>query len=184
MEQLAQRMYQGILSQEEAVLYEINNYHKDYLGMPIKSLRDLQLGKEVAYMTIAHEFGFSSWESVEKLDAKYDPAFEKALGFLLAGSVKKLKGLLHEYPHLLSESSIYGHEATLLHYTASNGVELWRQQVPNNIVDIAGLLLLAGASKHAFMNVYGGEFTAYALAESSAHPYDAGLAPELFAVLK
>ncbi|MBT8235991.1 MAG: hypothetical protein KJO04_07345, partial [Bacteroidia bacterium] len=34
LQQLAQRMYQGILSQEEAVLYEINNYHKDYLGMP------------------------------------------------------------------------------------------------------------------------------------------------------
>ena len=177
-------MYQGMLSREKAVLYEINNYHKDYLGMPIESLRDLQLDKEVAYTTVAHEFGFSSWESVEHLDRKYEPFFESALEYLLAGSIKKLGRLIHEYPDLLSDRSPYGHEATLLHYTGSNGIELWRQQLPTNIVAIASLLLQEGVDKQALMQVYGGGFTAYVLAESSAHPYDAGLAPELLAVLK
>ena len=184
LEQIALRMHQGILEKKEVVLHEINNYHKDYLGMPIETLRDLKLDKEVAYSTIAHEFGFSSWDSVEQLDVHYDPVFEKALAFLLTGSVNKLKELIYQYPRLRSERSPYGHGATLLHYTGSNGVEFWRQQVPNNIVYLVELLLKAGADKDALMNAYGGEFTAYTLAESSAHPYDAGLAPELLAVLR
>lgn len=184
LEQLALRMHQGILEKKEAVLYEINNYHKKYLGMPIELLRDLQLNKEVAYTTIAHEFGFSSWDTVEELHLSYDSIFEKALSFLLAGQVDKLKETIHAYPKLPIGRSPYGHRATLLHYAASNGVELWRQQVPINIVEMVELLLQAGANKQALMNVYGGEFTTYALAESSAHPYDAKLAPELLAVLK
>jgi len=95
-----------------------------------------------------------------------------------------LKSLLKKHPKLLTEHSSYGHKACLLHYTASNGVELWRQQVPTNIVEIAKILLHQGADKNAPMKVYGREFTAYALAESSGHPYDAGIAPELLAVLK
>ncbi len=184
LEQIALRMHQGILEKKEAVLYEINNYHKKYLGIPIESLRDLQLGKEVAYATIAHEYGFSSWDTVEELDLSYDPIFEKALSFLLAGQVEKLEEAFHEYPKLPLGRSPYGHRATLLHYAGSNGVELWRQQVPKNIVQLVELLLQAGANKQALMNVYGGKFTTYALAESSAHPYDAKLAPELLAVLK
>lgn len=184
LEQLALRMHQGILEKKEAVLYEINNYHKKYLGMPIELLRDLQLNKEVAYTTIAHEYGFSSWDTVEELHLSYDSIFEKALSFLLAGQVHKLRETIHAYPKLPIGRSPYGHRATLLHYAASNGVELWRQQVPINIVEMVELLLQAGANKQALMNVYGGEFTTYALAESSAHPYDAKLAPELLAVLK
>ncbi|MDH3698954.1 MAG: hypothetical protein OER83_01835 [Flavobacteriaceae bacterium] len=44
------------------------------------------------------------------------------------------------------------------------GVELWRQQVLTNIAEFAKILLQQGADKNALMMVYGGEFTAYALA--------------------
>ncbi|MDH3698955.1 MAG: hypothetical protein OEQ81_09835 [Flavobacteriaceae bacterium] len=60
LERIALRMYQGILKKKETILKEINNYHKAYLGMPIATLRDLQLGKEVAFTAIAHEYGFAS----------------------------------------------------------------------------------------------------------------------------
>lgn len=95
LEQIALRMHQGILEKKEAVLYEINNYHKKYLGIPIESVRDLQLSKEVAYATIAHEYGFSSWDTVEELELSYDSIFENALSFLLSGQVDKLKETIH-----------------------------------------------------------------------------------------
>jgi len=184
LERVALKMYQGILEKNEAILKEINNYHKGYLGMPIATLRDLQLSKQEAFTAIAHEYGFASWEQVEQAHATYDPFFENALSMLLGGEVTPLKNLLQKHPNLVADRSPYGHKATLLHYCGSNGIELWRQQVPDNIVEIAKILLQEGADKNALMKVYGGEFTTHALAESSAHPYDAGVSSELLSVLR
>lgn len=65
MEQIAPKMYEGILDKNEVVLREFNNYHRSYLGMPIATLRDLQLDKAEAFTSIAHEYVFAPWEQVE-----------------------------------------------------------------------------------------------------------------------
>jgi len=172
---LAQRQLEGVQQVHPAILSEISNYHKDYLGKKeqinpkIFSLADCQ-------QTIANEYGFPNWQAVQELgNLQYDFRFEQAVNVLLSGKVAELKELLTTHPYLLSATSRYGHQATLLHYVASNGVEFWRQQVPLNLPEITSYLLSVGANKEATMKVYGGEFHAYALLVTSAHPHSAGL---------
>lgn len=72
----------------------------------------------------------------------------------------------------------------LLHYVASNGVELWRQNVPRNLPAICEMLLLKGANASAKMSVYGGYYDTLSLLLTSAHPKAAGLMDELALLLK
>ena len=90
---------------------------------------------------------------------------------------------IRDSPYLLSATSSYGHQATLLHYVASNGVEFWRQQVPMNLPAITSYLLSAGANRDATMKVYGGDFDTYALLVSSAHPLAVGVLEEMKMIL-
>jgi ankyrin repeat protein len=67
------------------------------------------------------------------------------------------------------------HRSTLLHYVASNGVEGYRQKTPKNAVEVAAILLKAGAEVDGLANLYGGECTTMALLVSSCHPARAGV---------
>jgi ankyrin repeat protein len=67
------------------------------------------------------------------------------------------------------------HRATLLHYVAANGVEGYRQRTPKNAVDVARLLLDAGAEVDALADLYGQGCTTMSLLVSSCHPAEAGL---------
>lgn len=91
------------------------------------------------------------------------------------GNKDDLQKILNDNPDFIKQQSNYGHRATSLHYRASNGVELWRQQVPNNLLNIAKVLIKYGADVSATMNVYNGQFTTYELYKSSTHPCDAGI---------
>jgi len=176
---LAQRLSEGVQQSHPAIFSEISNYHKDYLGKKERinpnsfSLADCQ-------QTIANEYGFSNWKAVQQLgNLQYDFKFEQAVNLLLSGKITTLKELITAHPYLLSTTSPYGHQATLLHYVASNGVEFWRQQVPLNLPEITSYLLLAGADKETTMKVYGGDFDTYALLVTSAHPHGAGIMDEM-----
>ena len=48
-----------------------------------------------------------------------------------------------------------------------------------NLVEITSFLVETGADKNARANVYGGEFTTWELASTSAHPKDAGIMKKL-----
>ena len=91
---------------------------------------------------------------------------------------------MEENPDLIFQKSKFGHQATLLHYVASNGVEFWRQIVPHNLPEMISYLIEKGADKNAKMKVYGGEFSVLPLLESSAHPYAAGIADQMIEILK
>src|SRR5262245_30457871 len=67
------------------------------------------------------------------------------------------------------------HKATLLHYVAANGVEGYRQKSPPNSVEIATVLLDAGAEADALANMYGGQCTTMSMLVSSSHPAEAGV---------
>jgi len=154
---------------------EINNYHPEYLGEKPAALLAKNLGQDVIEMTIAKEYCFDSWETVQQMNQPLNVDFEMAVDHLLAGRAKELSQLLVKNPSLIHQTSDFGHQATLLHYTASNGVELYRQQVPMNLPALTRILLDAGAKAKATMQVYGGAFTSYQLLTSSAHPKEAGV---------
>ena len=121
---------------------------------------------------VARDHGFAAWDVVT---GECDPTFELAVDAVVLGRIEELGRLLAQAPDLVTRRSAYGHRATLLHYTAANGVEIRRQVVPPNAAQIAAALLRAGADPAARLNAYGRTFDTLAMLESSAHPRDAGV---------
>lgn len=106
--------------------------------------------------------------------------FESAVDAIVMGEVDRLKRLLGENPDLIRASSTRRHHATLLHYVGANGTE--KQRTPNNAVEIAQVLLDAGAEVNAVGEMYGGT-TALGLVATSVHPARAGVQDALMEVL-
>lgn len=172
-----------------AVLVEWRNYLPDWIGLDETSaLERLQsLGsdalRDTARACWARQFGFADWGALVREQPVYHAGFEDAVDALLDGELDRLRAALAADPLLARRASTLGHKATLLHYAAANGVALWRQQVPGNLLDGVRLLLAAGTDRHAEMQVYGGGHTAHALAASSAHPKAAGVLEALLDLL-
>jgi len=184
LEALAICMYDGIKNNHACIKKEISNYHKDYLGKE-ELIKPHLFKLEDCKQAIANEYGFPNWLALEKLSKdQYNYNFEKAVNLLISGNINDLKKLITEESELLSSRSQYGHQATLLHYAASNGVEFWRQQVPLNLPEIVEYLLKAGVDKTATMKVYGGEYDTYALLTTSIHPLKAGVMNSMVEILK
>lgn len=178
--QIAEQLWAGLKAKKTALHHQINNYHPDYLGQSLSTLSSIHFSLEAAQKCIAAEYGFETWKEIEALEhSQYDLLFEQALDAVLNGKTKQLKQLLDSDPYLAKATSPYGHQATLLHYTASNGVEMWRQQVPANLPEITKILLENEADKKAKMKVYGDNFSPFQLLENSAHPKEAGVYKEM-----
>jgi len=94
--------------------------------------------------------------------------FESAADAVIAGDTAALERMLRENPKLIRERSTRFHESTLLHYVAANGVEDFRQKTPKNAVDVAKLLIKAGAEVDAENNP--GRGTTLGLVATSFHP--------------
>lgn len=141
-----------------------------------------------AQFVIARSHGFESWpkfvralEALERAGSS-DAKFEAAADAIVSGDIATLKRLLTEAPELIHARSMREHGASLLHYVAANGVEGYRQKTPKHILEIAELLLNAGAEVDATANVYGGS-TALGLVATSGHPEHAGVQEELLRLL-
>ncbi len=98
-----------------------------------------------------------------------DASFEEAADAIVGGDEELLRGLIRRDANLPRARSARSHHATLLHYTAANGVEDYRQKTPPNVTAIAQSLLTAGAQVDAVADIYGGS-TTLSLAASSVHP--------------
>jgi Ankyrin repeats (3 copies) len=142
-----------------------------------------------AHLILARSHGFVNWEifskHLEALARKLTTVsrFEAAAEAIVGGDIATVKRLLRAAPKLIRATSTREHRATLLHYTAANGVEGYRQISPSNIVEIAELLLRAGAKVDATADVYGGDCTTLGLAATSVHPERAGVQAALLQLL-
>ena len=142
-----------------------------------------------AQFVIAASHGFESWyrftKHLDDLSQKSSlvAKFEAAADAICNGDVKTLNRLLREEPRLIHSRSTREHKATLLHYVSANGVEGYRQKTPKNIVEIAKILLNAGADVDAEADVYGGGATTLGLAATSVHLFRAGVQNPLLQVL-
>jgi hypothetical protein len=129
-----------------------------------------------ARLTVARDHGFASWSTA---GGECDPIFELAVDAVVLGRIEELDRLLADAPDLIRRRSAYGHRATLLHYTAANGVEIRRQVVPANAAEVTARLLDAGADAAARLHAYGGTPDTLAMLKSSAHPRAAGVAADI-----
>jgi hypothetical protein len=122
---------------------------------------------------------------VEELACGHSPEwqFEAAADAIVGGDVETLRNLLRENPELVRTLSTREHRSTLLHYVSANGIQAFRQKTPKNIVEIAKLLLDAGADVNAESEAYGGRSTTLSLTATSYHPESAGVQLSLLDLL-
>ncbi len=108
--------------------------------------------------------------------------FEKAVDAVISGDIETLKSLLEREPDLIRMRSFRAHRAMLIHYVAANGVEDERQSTPANAVDVANVLIDAGAEIDATFLDGGSGTTPLVSLVTSFHPHKAGVAAELVSV--
>ncbi len=166
-------------------LRDAERYADQVAGFARERLTATEGALAQAQFVIARAHGFESWprlaHHLEALGGSPTPvsAFEEAADAIIAGDRATLERLLEENPDLVHARSPRQHRATLLHYVAANGVENYRQETPPNIVEIARLLLDAGAEVNAEADMYGGGATTLDLAMTSAHPRRVGVQNDL-----
>lgn len=154
------------------------------LGMPVERF-ELPDAQEV----VAKNYNFDNREKfiafIEAMNAPQSEVlqFETAVDAIISGDKKSLQQLLQQYPSLAQMRSLRSHQATLLLYTGANGVEGYRQKTPPNAVEIAELLLKAGAEVDATGSLYTGGATTLGLVATSVWPAKAGVQEDLMAVL-
>jgi len=185
LERQAQNILEAHLIGNDAVTFHLASWSPQFIGMQTREIMSSTLTLEQAKQTIAREYGYSEWASVQSLgNRKYDVNFERAIDYVITGQIESLSKLVGSFPQLIKQTSQHPHSATLLHYLAANGVESHRQITPLNAVDVASYLIGAGSVVNATANVYGGENTTLALLLTSAHPTNAGVVDELSNVLR
>ena len=184
LEMVAENLFEEFQKGNSATTIEISNSHPKFIAKDSQAILDSEFGVDDAKLTIAKGYGFRGWDDLEKNgNETFDMTFELAVDTLLNGNIEFLEKQIESEPDVLKRRSKYGHKATLLHYVSSNGVEIRRQKVPQNLVEITKMLIEKGADKFTKAKLYGGEFTTLELATTSAHPTDAGIMKELQTVL-
>ena len=116
------------------------------------------------------------------LHAPRSEKFEEAVDAVISGGIETLKSLLRRELDLIRMRSSRAHRAMLIHYVAANGVEDERQRTPVNAVDVANVLIDAGAEIDATFLDGGSGTTPLVSLVTSFHPHKAGVAAELVRV--
>jgi ankyrin repeat protein len=150
--------------------------------------RAIPVDQDDAKLAVARAYDFLDWASLEAHAAAVADRssaisrFERAAEAVIDGDAVTLRRLLAEDPDLVRARSArvchfdpHVHRATLLHYLAANGIETYRQRSPKNAVEIATILLEAGADPNALQDSYGGRNTTMAMLVSSTPPRTAGV---------
>jgi ankyrin repeat protein len=165
----------------------------DVLWLP-KQIEKGEIEKEPmtgddARLAVARWYDFRDWAALQEwvgaVGHKGSPVslFETAVEAVINGNAAELERLLREHPELVRTRSTrvtwwkppQMHRATLLHYIGANGVEGYREKTPANAVEIATMLLKAGAEVDALADMYEAKYPTLPMLVSSGHPAKAGL---------
>ncbi len=179
-QQQAETLLQALRSGDQAVAWRFKWLHPRFRGKPVADVNAATLDLADAQAVIAREYGFESWpdlaafaDAVRRDSSVQD--FEAAVEAVVAGDVAALRSMLGTNRGLVRARSTRRHHATLLHYLAANGVENVRQKTPPNAVEVARLLLDAGADVDALADMYDSTCTPMSMLVSSGHPATAGV---------
>ena len=176
----AQALLADLQAGDEATAWRFKWEHPRFRDAQLGEVRAAALDLEDAKLVTARSYAFERWADLTAFAerAALDRGivrFESAAEAIVAGDRDVLEALLREDPALAGARSARRHRATLLHYVAANGVEGWRQRTPPNAVDVARLLLDAGADPNALADMYDAPCTTLGMLVSSSPPADAGL---------
>lgn len=184
LEAFVENLQEAYSRKDIATTIEIKNHHPQFLGASPEVILKADLSLSDFQLVIARAYGFADWSIAQGVgNQALSETFEQAVDLLLCGAKKELLALLTAQPTLLHQRSAYGHNAGLVHYLGSNGIEIWRQVVPSNIVEMAQMLIQLGIDKTMKAAIYGISNTKM-LIDSSAHPWDAGVGKELSSIFE
>jgi hypothetical protein len=176
----ANALFAAVSSGEESAAWRFKWMHPRFRGKSVTDVNAATLDESDAQKVVALEFGFESWAALAEFSRSVNrdgpvARFEAAVEAVVSGDVAALRSMLHEQPELVKARSTRRHHATLLHYVGANGVEAERQKTPANAVEIARILLDAGAEVDALADMYNHQCTTLSVLVSSCHPANAGL---------
>jgi len=185
---LAEQTLDALHAGDEATAWRFKWGHPRFRELGIAEVRAAKLGLDDAKLLVAREFFLEDWDALARFaaDAAGDgpvARFEAAVDAVVGGDRAALERVLADDPALVQARSARSHHATLLHYLAANGVEGYRQRTPANAVEIARLLLDAGADPDALADMYDERCTTLGMLVSSTPPHDAGLQASLAELL-
>ena len=152
---------------DPAAAQRIREFHPRFARAKDTEIFAAHLKLSDAQLTIAREAGFQSWTRLKRhierptltdqLDLPHherieDPVFRRAVDLIDAGDATSLRAYLKQHPkrlhqHVVFEGWNYFHNPTLLEFVAENPIR--HGKLPANIVDIAKVILDAGAEKAA-----------------------------------
>lgn len=148
-----------------AAAQRIREFHPRFAKATDAEIFGVKLRLSDAQLTIARECGFPSWTRLKKHIEKPTPAdqlhlphheriedaaFRRAVDLLDAGDAEGLRAHLSQHPKLVHQRVVfeggnYFRNPTLLEFVAENPVR--HGSLPNNIVEVAEVLLDAGAER-------------------------------------
>lgn len=161
----AKDLLRGHAAGDRGVAQRIREFHPRLNAATDAEIFAAALRVSDAQLAIAREYGFGSWARLKKhvespalAERLYvphheridDPVFRRAVDLLDAGDANGLRAHLKEHPALVHqrldfEGGNYFRHPTLLEFIAENPVR--RGSLPENIVDVAGEILDAGADQ-------------------------------------
>lgn len=177
----AKELLKSFKAGDRKTLDDVRWNHPRFKGLPDKQISAGKFQLADAQLVIARLHAFESWpkllEHIDLLEKKEPKImrFENAADAIVMGDVPTLRLLLRENPELIHMRSTRHQHAPLIHYIAANGIEGYRQISPPNIVEVATVLLDAGAEVDATSDAYGGGSTTLGLVATSTPPRRAGV---------
>lgn len=143
----------------------IREFHPKFAKMSDSGIAEQTFSLSDAQLSIAREYGYPSWPRLTEVvvlgderdislihnDRIDDPVFLQALDFLDEGNAALLKKYLADHPNLVHqkvffEGGNYFTEPTLIEFVAENPMRHYK--LPENIVEIARIILEAGAKNN------------------------------------